>query len=647
MNFDREEVERKACNHLTKLIISKIRDHKKSYDYLKWNEEWATLPATSDSVLKFIFGLKNDQEVDYFRNVFHSFMIRYLLAKRRDQKFLLKFFRFYMCLPVFEYGYKSKNHLRVNNITPFLKNETWNTYMMGMCNFNFKEDYELINDIELRQTMMETTNSETIDSEFLSTMLLSDIIPDQYCDHLPELEYVFNSMQVLLKPLSKLMNCVLNKPCDLTFDRVKSKLCEGKTSATPTDLALYAPKNISKIFCCFEFKKFPICPKYYGPYGTFNSSDLFKDYDVQRQDSEIEQSLGLHGFLREIICEMLSHKCNRGILTDSYTYIFLEVDLKRCIGFMNKYSGENTSFKGSKEIPINYAVKNLHSAKLTLRQTILDFINKSIIDEERHKQIQDQMAKLTEFYSLSDEKFIKPIEAKRYKPSANSKSNESDATLKDNIITEKGIIVPPEKFDILKHGRDYYSQVYSIETSYLAEFLKNDIGNPERVVIKIHDAWYYPSDEFIIYDEFFKIESSESDLQQRKLAVCEDNYELERQCYKILEKDSKFNSIAYDHDHLKLAFCCLGGIFRKGMTNIFKYIETQELTRDQETYQKAVEQLEIIHKNGIIHNDISEGNILYSKDGKVYIIDYSFSIFSTDKKRIERDKYDLKYVFSE
>ena len=60
----------------------------------------------------------------------------------------------------------------------------------------------------------------------------------------------------------------------------------------------------------------------------------------------------------------------------------------------------------------------------------------------------------------------------------------------------------------------------------------------------------------------------------------------------------------------------------KGYFNLFRYIEKVPLPKDRETYEKAKKQLEIIHRNGIVHRDIREDNILYSKEGLVYIIDF-------------------------
>ena len=65
-------------------------------------------------------------------------------------------------------------------------------------------------------------------------------------------------------------------------------------------------------------------------------------------------------------------------------------------------------------------------------------------------------------------------------------------------------------------------------------------------------------------------------------------------------------------------------------------------------YEKAKEQLEVIHRHGIIHGDIKEDNILCAKDGKVYIIDFAFPVTKNEwniQKSMESDLNELKYVF--
>ncbi|CAG84327.1 DEHA2A00968p [Debaryomyces hansenii CBS767] len=87
----------------------------------------------------------------------------------------------------------------------------------------------------------------------------------------------------------------------------------------------------------------------------------------------------------------------------------------------------------------------------------------------------------------------------------------------------------------------------------------------------------------------------------------------------------------------------------KGYFNLSHYIETIPLdNKDIELYRKAKGQLEVIHRHGIIHGDIKTENILCARDGKVYIIDFAFSVTKNEwntQKSMESDISDLKYVF--
>jgi RIO-like serine/threonine protein kinase len=63
---------------------------------------------------------------------------------------------------------------------------------------------------------------------------------------------------------------------------------------------------------------------------------------------------------------------------------------------------------------------------------------------------------------------------------------------------------------------------------------------------------------------------------------------------------------------------------------------------------KAKKQLEIIHRNGIVHGDIRDANILYTKDGKIFIIDFANSVLeneSTDYMNKKTDLSELEFIF--
>lgn len=100
--------------------------------------------------------------------------------------------------------------------------------------------------------------------------------------------------------------------------------------------------------------------------------------------------------------------------------------------------------------------------------------------------------------------------------------------------------------------------------------------------------------------------------------------------------------------HMKLSLLVDGFYESTGFTNIFKYIKNQPLPKDSTTFKKAQKQLKIIHAAGFIHRDIAERNLLYSRDGEVYIIDFSSASYEPDNEagRLS-DMRNLEYIFKE
>lgn len=60
--------------------------------------------------------------------------------------------------------------------------------------------------------------------------------------------------------------------------------------------------------------------------------------------------------------------------------------------------------------------------------------------------------------------------------------------------------------------------------------------------------------------------------------------------------------------------------------------------------------MEVIHRHGIIHGDVREDDILYTVEGKMYIIDFAYSIEESEKEMYaertkDGDMDDLRHVF--
>ncbi|CAG84330.1 DEHA2A01012p [Debaryomyces hansenii CBS767] len=134
------------------------------------------------------------------------------------------------------------------------------------------------------------------------------------------------------------------------------------------------------------------------------------------------------------------------------------------------------------------------------------------------------------------------------------------------------------------------------------------------------------------------------------LEQCLNAYNSERLFCQILANNPEFNSCYVQHRRGYIKVTVANHYLAKGNFNLFKFIKTVTMPRDTETYVKAKKQLEIIHRNGIIHGDIWKANILYTKEGKVFIIDFASSIpenQSTDEINKESDKAALEIIFED
>ena len=123
-------------------------------------------------------------------------------------------------------------------------------------------------------------------------------------------------------------------------------------------------------------------------------------------------------------------------------------------------------------------------------------------------------------------------------------------------------------------------------------------------------------------------------------------YALERECASRLSKDPEFNNCYYDHGDIYAAVG-VSEYLSSGHCLISKYISSCRLPNDEETYQKVKQQIEVVHRNNIVHNDIASRNIRYTKEGTIYLIDYGMAILDPKEEDYLEDYKRLDEMFSE
>lgn len=135
----------------------------------------------------------------------------------------------------------------------------------------------------------------------------------------------------------------------------------------------------------------------------------------------------------------------------------------------------------------------------------------------------------------------------------------------------------------------------------------------------------------------------DGDTHSRKQSV-EKYYHIERGFIDKLMEDEEFNNCFLKHKELELTILDRAGHKRCRGKCILSRKMNSDTPCDMETFRKAEQQLAVIHKNHIYHNDVALRNILWWGD-KVYFIDFSYSYPSQNKLEFLSDHYMLEVSF--
>ena len=452
-----------------------------------------------------------------------------------------------------------------------------------------------------------------------------------------ENDYKQDFTEHLVQPIFLFLVATFGLSIKLKHDVKSVKGPNGVTSKVLSDLHLI--KN-GQVFCTIEVKMFPMLPAYVGQ-STFGT-DIFNQLNNNK-------------FMKQLISQMVYFKTNMGILTDSYIAIFVEIDLDSFERNINELKGK-ADFHEHKTVPLRYKVLDCHSAAPTLREALMYFFYTAYVDDETEKIRQERMLKLREYLWATPEQNEEQVESSEYstersdgssgnRPStAGTAGTQSSTALvshdeEDEELEEEDLL----EFTINDHvpmqnGNVYNSQIVAIDARYMKKYLLRHVDDNEKLVAKFYDPR-------MANNEHGKFKYRKKEL----LKLCLKAYNNERWMYQVLSRDQGFNSCYIPHKRGYMKVRLDGYYLTKGYFNLFHYIETIPLdNNDIGLYRKAKEQLEVIHRHGIIHGDIKEDNILCAKDGKVYIIDFASSVTNNEwntQKSMESDTSDLKYVF--
>lgn len=196
------------------------------------------------------------------------------------------------------------------------------------------------------------------------------------------------------------------------------------------------------------------------------------------------------------------------------------------------------------------------------------------------------------------------------------------------------IEVDHNEYSVIRAGECPF-QVFQVPASKLATFNHNLEPN-DQVVLKIFD-------EKLCEKSFVKHFGSRS-VKRSFIRP----YQNETTCLRRLSKDPEFNNCFLDYGNVWAKVNTpIGQI--SGKCILTKFIDGVPIRDDDETREQLKQQLRIVHKHGIVHNNIIKRNILYDREGKVYIIGFDKAeiIESTDEEDYSVDFDCLEGVFDD
>ena len=616
-----------------------VEDELEMYDYRDFYPGWRVMTVDYRILIQELFKVDN-QEMNHFISRVQTRYLRFLAYFEIDYPQEVKrLFRLILSLPMCEYEIENKS----NSSSSGNKGSS-NNYIKQFPYFRCGNNYltEMGDDevaITIREIFLRMEDNNLADALIGFAFHEYELIPRGGSLEDP---YKLAFLNHLIKPICSILKIALDIVTKVETERpatwhrplplIVDFMCR-------TDIVI---SKGSLVYCVTEVKKYPLLPGYNGkPLDGIRS--LFSD------QKEI---------MKQLICEMLYFKTDKGILTDSYLVVFVELDLDSFERNVHNLRPVNMGNESKKIVPIKYLIRNCHSAKPTLRESLLAYIYKSVEEDSKMVIKRDRVRRLEEHLKLPGEALTDAIlsdeslnfsEGSGSRPSTRGTNISVLESINEGTEQEKeaeaeaeademSIDVPKNSNYVLMQNSDVFNaQLVKLEAICFKRFLLELIDDNATLVAKVYDPRMVNIYEFKGYPF------------EEKKDVCYEWYRTERVCYSILSKDPEFNS-CYVRQKTGQIMITMDKLYvAKGHFNLFRYIEKAPLPKDRETYEKARKQLEVIHRNRIVHRDIREDNILCTKEGQVYIIDFALSkpnanIYESGLE--QQDFNDLERVFA-
>ncbi|CUM50130.1 unnamed protein product [Debaryomyces tyrocola] len=381
------------------------------------------------------------------------------------------------------------------------------------------------------------------------------------------------------------------------------------------DIVAYAKKVRNQSLALVEVKKLPI----------LISRNMLDVTDVKMKK-----------FIKQVVAEMFSNHTNKGMLTDSYTTILIEMDIERSLEIIE----QNADWNDGKPVALNYRVLDCHSSGLTLRGGLISYIYEAFaVSEDRLDEIKRGLDTIYKFIRKTDEEYLTYLDEIALKHEMpfrdyciNSIENHPVEDRRRHISATEIALGSFDKIDV-QCGFTFNSQLFKVNKEDVEAFFIEPFNGDDQFIVKVFDPIKTKRDH-----KNYRAERTDS------FNICRKTYLCEKLAYEILSKEGLFNNVYVGQKYVFGKFNIGEHYHALGPFIILKYIEPEKgksiepekgeynrLPKDRRTYEKAEEQLKIIHSCRILHGDICERNILYSQ-GKVYFIDFGYSDYNIVEK---------------
>ncbi|CUM48546.1 unnamed protein product [Debaryomyces tyrocola] len=586
------------------------------FDYRKIFDNRAIQNVSYQEILRKMFEIENvfDLDMDHVR----------LHYKDHPDKWK-ELFIFFCVMPFTEYEFQGKdgNLLNPDTLHIACPSEATDNLLIGtFSDIEFESlNQELPNDrlaanlqcilrIDLFSNAFSEYQRKRVITKLLGVCFKQDYKLVKHIGSKAEATYRDNFLIYLFKPISDYVSALFGFEIE-----VEERNTDGQTGVqtrvphTTNDLFYSHPDIVAyteKIHCrslaIVEVKKLPLLKG--NKVVSFNDSKMVR-------------------FFVQVVAEMFSNHTNKGMLTDSYTTILVEIDIERSLEVI-KHSTE--LLDAGKPIALNYKILDCPSSGLTLRGGLISFIYEAFnTNGTRLNEIKRGLDKIYKYIRKTDEEYLTYIDGLADKYEAAYRNFCIDAyRAKEQRLYLSDTSISLGEFAAIdvQSGFTFNSQLFKVSTKDVIGYLKEDVDVVDQFIVKVFDP--------------IKAKRDHDSYTISKTAIfgkCRRAYLCEKTAYEKLIANLKFNSIYIDQECVFGKFNIGEHYHALGPFLILKYLDKTTCPLDEETYKKAEEQLEIIHSNQIIHGDINLRNILYC-DGKVYFIDFGYSNYDdNDEKR--------------